>query len=384
MYVGATLSSKRGPTLRPSYATSAAKAAQTAGAVLGLSSHIGNIEPKLGLRLYRSLIEPHLIWLASVSVDSVKMDVRKLSVVQETFLRRILCVSSTCSTSFLFTETGMWPIVFRRLQIALRYLKHLLESDDLPFPKAALRHSFTLASKGSPSGWVHRLRNTLKRLNPLFYLPDWDNLSPESIDELISCVRTHMRETIRESYSSSPKGYIVVARAEFHAQEPFRQTPMAFREYLNIPKLSHRCALTRIITSDHVFALERLRHQKIARQDRLCRMCEIVIESPEHVLFECPVQLARVTNLRLSLKRRLLNSFGPLSESWPALTTLVALLSTPEAVCPLAELCHICSTIWDKKPFIHVKKKLSTTDTVLSDGEDSGREVDMENEGEEG
>ncbi|KAJ7761224.1 hypothetical protein DFH07DRAFT_694742, partial [Mycena maculata] len=65
------------------------------------------------------------------------------------------------------------------------------------------------------------------------------------------------------------------------------------RHYLSMVKTtSHREALTSIMLSTHLLALERLRyvdhaHPPVPRQERVCRFCKTEVESPEHAMFEC-------------------------------------------------------------------------------------------------
>ncbi|KAF6759044.1 hypothetical protein DFP72DRAFT_782591, partial [Ephemerocybe angulata] len=62
-----------------------------------------------------------------------------------------------------------------------------------------------------------------------------------------------------------------------------------FRRYLQVPNYKHRTALTKILLSNHLLALERLRWRdpRPPRESRLCRLCEKAVESPEHALLEC-------------------------------------------------------------------------------------------------
>jgi hypothetical protein len=61
----------------------------------------------------------------------------------------------------------------------------------------------------------------------------------------------------------------------------------------------HRKALTRLLLSDHGLALEQMQrgYVYIPFDQRLCRLCENCIESPEHALLECRA-LSQLIRLR--------------------------------------------------------------------------------------
>ena len=68
---------------------------------------------------------------------------------------------------------------------------------------------------------------------------------------------------------------------------------LALRHYLLlISQAEHRKVLTRFLTASHPLAVERLiwpdRYRlSVPRQHRLCRLCKLHIETPEHAAFEC-------------------------------------------------------------------------------------------------
>ncbi|KAK0236643.1 hypothetical protein EDD85DRAFT_834253 [Armillaria nabsnona] len=64
------------------------------------------------------------------------------------------------------------------------------------------------------------------------------------------------------------------------------------RTYLTCTVSKYRDALASVVFSTHKLAVERLRwadhgRRRIARDQRLCRLCTTAIETPEHVILEC-------------------------------------------------------------------------------------------------
>ncbi|KAJ7214153.1 hypothetical protein C8J57DRAFT_1255901 [Mycena rebaudengoi] len=71
--------------------------------------------------------------------------------VQIEFLRRIMGVNKRSLIAPLFTGTGLVPLHFRGLILALTHLKYLLAMNDDRYVKAAARDSVLLLDSGKAS-----------------------------------------------------------------------------------------------------------------------------------------------------------------------------------------------------------------------------------------
>ena len=60
-----------------------------------------------------------------------------------------------------------------------------------------------------------------------------------------------------------------------------------YESYLDLCSASIRIALTKLRLSSHVFLVERGRWKKIALEERVCMLCNVV-EDEFHCLIECP------------------------------------------------------------------------------------------------
>ena len=61
-----------------------------------------------------------------------------------------------------------------------------------------------------------------------------------------------------------------------------------FEKYLNIANFTKRKAIIKLRCSDHQLAIEKGRHMKIPREERLCKLCgNTNIETEEHFLIQC-------------------------------------------------------------------------------------------------
>ncbi|OCH83590.1 hypothetical protein OBBRIDRAFT_715580, partial [Obba rivulosa] len=86
---------------------------------------------------------------------------RTLEAVQHYRLRRILGLFTRCITAVIFTETGLQPLHYRRVLLALGYLRYICSlRRTAPCVAAVFRESIALARPGHPS-WVSDLYHVL-------------------------------------------------------------------------------------------------------------------------------------------------------------------------------------------------------------------------------
>jgi hypothetical protein len=116
-------------------------------------------------------------------------------------------------------------------------------------------------------------------------------------------------------------------RREPQKDKPAVQKPLYMRHYLSmVTTASHREALTSIMLSTHLLALERLRYvdhaqQPVPRHERFCRFCTTEVESPEHALLECQSSPA-VLNLRAVFLEKLFRTVPKLQTRMAQLTSV--------------------------------------------------------------
>ncbi|KAJ7900944.1 hypothetical protein B0H14DRAFT_3738592 [Mycena olivaceomarginata] len=71
-------------------------------------------------------IELHLTFGCEVALDVTHAHVSKLEDVQNEYLRRLLGLNRRSVLATLFSETGIIPLCYRRLSLAIGYLAHLM------------------------------------------------------------------------------------------------------------------------------------------------------------------------------------------------------------------------------------------------------------------
>ncbi|KAI5827202.1 hypothetical protein K523DRAFT_247356, partial [Schizophyllum commune Tattone D] len=198
--------------------------------------------------------------------------------------RRLLGLNPSSICGVLFTETGLMPLRVRRVLLALRYLGYLLALPDDHFAKLAVEESFRLARSGQ-SSWVSDLRHVLA-----CYLP----LEHHSYDRLhdASALASIQTELVRAADNALLAELGAMSRLDlWNARVGGKVRQM--RPYLATTVPAHRKALTRLLLSDHILAVEvlrrpaRYRRAVLAREDRLCRLCRLHVEDEVHALLDC-------------------------------------------------------------------------------------------------
>ncbi|KAJ7049796.1 hypothetical protein C8F01DRAFT_963263, partial [Mycena amicta] len=114
--------------------------------------------------LYMARVDPYLIAGCEICLDVHLPCLALLEREQLRFLRRMLGLGARSMRVVLFSETGIWPIRYRRVYLALSNLCHLigLEKDERP-AWHALQESLQLA-RAQKVSWVNDLRIVLSRL----------------------------------------------------------------------------------------------------------------------------------------------------------------------------------------------------------------------------
>ncbi|KZV92441.1 hypothetical protein EXIGLDRAFT_594270, partial [Exidia glandulosa HHB12029] len=115
------------------------------------------IPPWEGRQLYTAQVDPHLIWGCEVTGVGTTSQLSQLEDVQHTFLRRLLGLQKRSQLCILFSETGLWPLKFRRLALQLRYLCYTLTLPLTHPASHAVRESIQ-AAHSTDSGWFRDLQ----------------------------------------------------------------------------------------------------------------------------------------------------------------------------------------------------------------------------------
>lgn len=188
------------------------------------------------------------------------------------------------------------PLRFRRLILALRYLRYLILLQPRHYARCAFEDSLDLARTGR-SGWVGDLAIALGRLEHPVHFDFMADVTVDVVDRLTEEVEASSELWVRSVLNSSPKTWLLKDRVEIKKNGSTDASAILFRHYLRIPVPSHRFAFTDIVLSNHSLAVEMLRWKsrerpyEVPRQWRLCRFCIQLgvqcVEDETHALLQC-------------------------------------------------------------------------------------------------
>lgn len=269
------------------------KAANMANACLAVNRMVGSLSVWDARTLYMARVDPYLISGADICPDVVKSRHKGREDVQHNYLRRVLGLSERSVTAVLFSETGLEPIRYRRVALNLKYLKHLAALDEGRLAKDALLDSLDLAQQIKMS-WINDIVIVLADLPiPVYWnVNAVSALDVNTIDELLLSVRHSMEGSIQadlECFSRTRD--LLTNRLVMHDGKMVHKV-LAFRLYLRVRNNKHRIALTQLVLSSNVLAMERMRwaeryKPQVPEMWRLCRFCKTYLEDPVHALFVC-------------------------------------------------------------------------------------------------
>ncbi|TFY52607.1 hypothetical protein EVJ58_g9917 [Rhodofomes roseus] len=213
-YVGTVFSSGRGDLFGPHTDSKASTARKVANACLSVEAYVAELPPWAALTLYQSHVDPHLTGGAEVAPYVRLSSLTLLESVQHIYLRRMLGLNPRAMTTPLFTETGLWPIRYRRLALALRFALYII-SQRPPVPLAALAEARAMAIAGADS-WLGDLHHALQSLPVPVEMDKHAALTADYISNMLERLRISLVEHLRQEIASSQRLVMLAARASQH------------------------------------------------------------------------------------------------------------------------------------------------------------------------
>jgi hypothetical protein len=278
-YCGVTFSSNTRHLFEHHYAVMAGKATLVTNALFSLEAHVGTLSVPDGAQLYYARIDPYLTYGCEIAIDVDTVGIKKLEDAQLTYLRHLLGLHPQSIHAALFSETGIMPIRYRRIILALQYAKYALSQQDSHFVKCTYQDAVSLFRQGK-SGWVGDIQNCLSRL-PVPVAMQVESLeSIEGIEKLIEDVEKACAQDVFDGMQSTKTPLL---------SGPNRGiSPESIQSVLRLRK-----ALSQFITAEHGLRVEIERRSRrgdgtSANTDTCrCRYCDAPVENELHALFEC-------------------------------------------------------------------------------------------------
>ncbi|KAJ3857533.1 hypothetical protein EV368DRAFT_77598 [Lentinula lateritia] len=196
----------------------------------------------------------------------------------------------------LFTETGVMPIHFRRVILALRYLIYPLNLPLNHYASLALQANHVLRSSGN-SCWLSDLEWAIQHPpNCTLALPPTSQLSEQAVLSLIKSVSQQCNQFLQSEVDNSNRLALLQCRREPSVTGPSKYQARMLRHYLTrILTPNHRLSLTQLLCGDMVpltFRASPTRIHPLKPVDfpsKQCHTCKSPgqPESPQHVLLQC-------------------------------------------------------------------------------------------------
>ncbi|KAJ7186145.1 hypothetical protein C8R46DRAFT_880834 [Mycena filopes] len=361
-YVGVTFQSTTRNIFAAHYAAKASTARGTAYSVLGVEAYVGDLPPREGRLLYMACIDPHLVSGADIIVDVDDTALAVLEKVQRSFLRRLLGLGQFSMRAPLFTELGLVPLRYRRITIALRYLRYLVSLKSTHYARIGLEDSYQLFLAGRQGYWMD-LKYALGRLRFPVELPPLPNLTAQSGDALLKAVHIAAMRDLQTDVRLSTRLYLLHDRLEPLDNDRPRAITAVLRHYLPnylelVVNAKHRKALTRLLLSQHPLAIERLRYKKrrhtavVPRALRLCRFGCGKVETVEHAMFFCKASetLTATRDVFAIGVSGVVPGVLTVSPA-TATSTLKALIFNRATVCRVAKFAHQTFNVFSEEVF---------------------------------
>jgi hypothetical protein len=122
-------------------------------ATFAMESMVGTIPPCQGIQLYKSRNDPHLTFACEVAIDVDDSFLALLEDVQVLFLHGLLGLHKRSICAVLFTETGIMPIRYHHIILALWYLQYFLKLPAHHYSHTTFDNTCLLHAEKKPS-WV--------------------------------------------------------------------------------------------------------------------------------------------------------------------------------------------------------------------------------------
>ena len=238
----------------------------------------------MSIRLFHAYVSPIILYnvenwatmsnksLLNFSTDTFMTTVNenKASIIHRKFLKYILGVSRSCPNLTVMGETNETPLMIKGYRLMLKYWHRVTSLSNEMLAKKALLENISMNTN-----WIC----TIEKLIDLFNLTNY-------IDT-INTFNTYAKKNAQQIYTNWWKNNTNAGTSRLEFYNTIKED-LNFEEYLNIPDFHIRKAIAKIRCSDHVLEIEKGRHRRIPRAERICKFCDKnSIETEVHFLTEC-------------------------------------------------------------------------------------------------
>lgn len=247
-------------------------------AVYGLYSKtqpLSPLPPKINFTLFDSLVKPVAMYGSDIwGVYKIAEDLDKI---QLRFIKSALGVKTSTATVMVYGETGRFPLTIETKINAVKYYVRLREMKNDSIVKQVFFDLSNLHSLGFKT-WVSDLTNMLEN-----YDISYEN------DEDVCCIISEFDKKIHESFVEDWQGQIQNESRNIFKLYRTIKFQHSMEQYLYLLYDNrYRVALSRLRCSSHALEIEKGRHNKIERDNRICKQCSRNnIEDEIHFVLYC-------------------------------------------------------------------------------------------------
>ena len=244
-----------------------------------------NISVKTAIKLFHTYISPIILYnvenWATMTDKGLKTftesdlfdntDRNKTDILHRKFLKYILGVSKSCPNMALYGDTGEIPLSIKGYRLMIDYWKRLNTLPESNLAKIALMENINIRTS-----WIMTIENLLKAFN----LTETTGGEPE--------FKRASKQYWINYYKS--RWHIKIESENMSRLSFFQKINNGFEpsKYTEVPHFKLRKIIAKIRCSDHFLEVEKGRHRKVPRDERLCKMCsDKAIEDEEHFLIVC-------------------------------------------------------------------------------------------------
>ena len=275
-----------------------------------------NIPVKTSLKLFHTFISPIMLYnvenwatlsekkIQKFTSDSIFTDIEetKADILHRKFIKYVLGASKSCPNIAVYGETGETPLSLKGFKLMLNYWYRIKSLPNDTLVKKALHENINLRTN-----WIITIEKLVNCLN----LTD----TIENPGRFKRMVKSSIQSKFIESWGKKLKDENL-SRLKFYGSI---KNDFTLEKYLELPCFNHRKLITKIRCSDHQLEIEKGRHRKLPREERICRLCtDNEIETEDHFLVKCKFydhlkikhDLSRANIISNMINNKYLENFG--------------------------------------------------------------------------
>ena len=207
-------------------------------------------------------------------------EAKHIETIHTKFCRHILCTRKSTNLEGLYGELGRYPLkIYRKIRIIKYWCRLLANRDSLPFQLFIMLKNDCESNNRIAKNWAGFLKVELENLG---FADIWQNQF--LIDIPFEIIKLRLIDNYKQSWFSS---ICNSSRLETYSRVKHEFGLESYLLNISIPK--YRIALTQFRISAHNLTIETGRHLNVARENRVCTLCNMrCIESEYHMLLVCP------------------------------------------------------------------------------------------------